>query len=261
MMTEEYDIAKVRELVNLHLEQSRLATDRIPVNNLPNLAEFNKSAAGSFYYVIDFVAGRFTYFTESIKDLFGISADDAIAMEPAEFLMRLSHPEDLPSIFQISEDWHAYCKTLPIEKLKDTRLLSCWRVKNTKGEYVKIVNQTSILSISPDKTITQTFAALSVAAFISDFEVATAVVVDITNGEELQSFSPKTKVVEDRLTKREIQVLRLLAVGYKNKEVGERLGISVHTVETHRKHIMSKLGVSTAIDLVWKAIEYNLIDT
>jgi DNA-binding NarL/FixJ family response regulator len=61
------------------------------------------------------------------------------------------------------------------------------------------------------------------------------------------------------ITAREEQVLRLLAVGYSNKEIGTKLDISVKTVETHRARIMRKLHVHTAIDLVRYAIRHRLV--
>lgn len=61
------------------------------------------------------------------------------------------------------------------------------------------------------------------------------------------------------LTPREQEVLELLAMGHTNSQVGERLGISVRTVETHRANIQHKLGVSNRSDLVLFAFENGLI--
>jgi two-component system response regulator NreC len=56
------------------------------------------------------------------------------------------------------------------------------------------------------------------------------------------------------LTEREREVLSLVAQGYTNQEVADRLIISVKTVETHRAHIMSKLGLQTRAELVHYAL-------
>src|SRR5438876_206257 len=52
------------------------------------------------------------------------------------------------------------------------------------------------------------------------------------------------------LTDREREVLTLVAQGYTNQEVADQLIVSVKTVETHRAHIMSKLGLHTRAELV-----------
>jgi two-component system response regulator NreC len=56
------------------------------------------------------------------------------------------------------------------------------------------------------------------------------------------------------LSEREREVLRLVAEGYTNQEVAERLVVSVKTVETHRAHLMSKLGLQTRAELVRYAL-------
>ncbi|MER3513532.1 MAG: hypothetical protein C4310_03325, partial [Chloroflexota bacterium] len=61
------------------------------------------------------------------------------------------------------------------------------------------------------------------------------------------------------LTAREIEVLRLIAQGYTNAEIAERLVISVKTVETHKAHIMDKLGRRSRVELVRYALEKGLL--
>lgn len=56
------------------------------------------------------------------------------------------------------------------------------------------------------------------------------------------------------LTDRESEVLRLIAWGYSNKEIAERLAVSVKTVEAHKANAMRKLGISRRIDIVRFAI-------
>ena len=56
------------------------------------------------------------------------------------------------------------------------------------------------------------------------------------------------------LTDREREVLGLVAQGYTNQEIADRLIVSVKTVETHRAHIMSKLGLETRAELVRYAL-------
>jgi DNA-binding NarL/FixJ family response regulator len=64
----------------------------------------------------------------------------------------------------------------------------------------------------------------------------------------------------DTLTPREQEIFALLAEGHSLKEIGERLFISPKTVENHRTHIMSKLGVRTSLELVRYAAKVGIID-
>ncbi|HEX6863597.1 MAG TPA: response regulator transcription factor [Thermoanaerobaculia bacterium] len=63
----------------------------------------------------------------------------------------------------------------------------------------------------------------------------------------------------DPLTEREIEVLRLLARGYSNREIGDALDIAEGTVKNHISHILSKLGVRDRTRAVLKALELELI--
>lgn len=72
--------------------------------------------------------------------------------------------------------------------------------------------------------------------------------------------SPNNSKTDNTLSERELDVLKLLAIGKANKEIAEDLFISVHTVISHRKNISNKLGVKSTAALVIYAVANNLID-
>ena len=63
----------------------------------------------------------------------------------------------------------------------------------------------------------------------------------------------------DGLTDREVEVLRMIALGHTNREIAQRLYISVRTVETHRAHIQQKLRLSARSELVRYALDHRLV--
>jgi len=63
----------------------------------------------------------------------------------------------------------------------------------------------------------------------------------------------------DELTPREQEVLTLIAEGYSNNEIADRLGISAKTVDRHRENIMAKLDMHNRVELVKYAIKKGLI--
>ena len=62
------------------------------------------------------------------------------------------------------------------------------------------------------------------------------------------------------LSDRELEVLKMMALGLTNTEIGQRLYVSVRTVETHRSHIHQKLNVRNRAELVRRAKEAGLLD-
>lgn len=76
-------------------------------------------------------------------------------------------------------------------------------------------------------------------------------------------YLPKSssKGTDSVLTERETEVLKLIALGYMNKEIAETLQLSVKTVETHKSRIMEKIHCAKRYDLVRYAIDHGYILT
>ena len=64
----------------------------------------------------------------------------------------------------------------------------------------------------------------------------------------------------DPLTDREKEVLRLLALGHTNQEIAKLLFVSVRTAETHRAHVLQKLGLGSRAELVRYALAQGLLE-
>ena len=71
--------------------------------------------------------------------------------------------------------------------------------------------------------------------------------------------SQKVQLLREILTRREREILNLIAEGYTNKEISDSLYLSVHTVETHRHHIMEKLNVHSTAALISLAVEKGIL--
>ena len=103
-------------------------------------------------------------------------------------------------------------------------------------------------------------------------------VKDETSGESVNIYDDKAAIVNkvngflngfgarnedagvNELTKREIDVLQLVSRGLANKEVAEKLSISIHTVISHRKNISEKTGIKSASGLTMYAVLKKIID-
>ncbi|HEY3189973.1 MAG TPA: response regulator transcription factor [Solirubrobacteraceae bacterium] len=64
----------------------------------------------------------------------------------------------------------------------------------------------------------------------------------------------------DDLSARELDVLRLIALGHTNSEIADQLHLSVRTIETHRAHIQQKLRLSARAELVRYALDRGLVE-
>jgi DNA-binding NarL/FixJ family response regulator len=80
-----------------------------------------------------------------------------------------------------------------------------------------------------------------------------------TNERTDKEEKPERKKLSGELTKREYEVLEWVAEGKSNKEVADHLFISVKTVETHKMHILEKLGLKNTAEVVKYAIKNKII--
>ena len=76
-------------------------------------------------------------------------------------------------------------------------------------------------------------------------------------GERLAAEPPKPP---NNLSGRELEVLKLITLGYTNGEIAGKLFLSVRTIESHRAQVQAKTGRSTRADLVVYAREHHLVD-
>ncbi len=77
--------------------------------------------------------------------------------------------------------------------------------------------------------------------------------------EEIASSGETRSGEPSLLTKREEEVVRLVAEGLSSREIAERLHLGIKTVETHRAHIMEKVGVHNAAELILYAIRQGIV--
>lgn len=80
-----------------------------------------------------------------------------------------------------------------------------------------------------------------------------------TRASSLEPVIPPRKRRPEALTTREQEILELIWTGFKNKEIAQRLKISVKTVEAHRANMMKKIRVSNTAQLLKAAIQGKML--
>ncbi|MFK7757451.1 MAG: DNA-binding response regulator [Flavobacteriales bacterium] len=77
---------------------------------------------------------------------------------------------------------------------------------------------------------------------------------------DVQDFNPDHFSCEPiKLSVREIEVIKLISEGYTNSQIADKLYLSSHTINTHRKNIMAKLGVNNTAAIVMYAVKSKII--
>ena len=78
-------------------------------------------------------------------------------------------------------------------------------------------------------------------------------------GARIAAAPPEPAGPPDDLTEREVEILRLIALGHTNAEIAALLFLSVRTVESHRAHIQQKIRLTSRAELVRYALEHGFM--
>lgn len=116
-----------------------------------------------------------------------------------------------------------------------------------------------ILKNAPDEQLILAVRTVYRGETYIDMKLTTSLVnefINQSNQEEVNYSSDPFKV----LSKRELEILPLIAKGYGNKEIAEKLFVSVKTVEAHKTHIMNKLNLKSKPELVEYALKKKLLE-
>ena len=79
-------------------------------------------------------------------------------------------------------------------------------------------------------------------------------------GAKIAAQPPQPAGPPDDLTEREVDILRLIALGHTNNEIAEQLFLSVRTVESHRARVQQKTGLTTRAQLVRYALDNDIVE-
>lgn len=147
--------------------------------------------------------------------------------------------------------------------------LECTRLIHKKYPDVKVV----ALSQYPEKRFVKTMIKNGASGYLlkdaSKGELVSAI-NKVFEGEQyinerlfkdlnFNTFNPNPSPLFPELTKREIEILRLICQEYSSQEISEKLRISFHTVESHRANLMNKGGVKNTAGLVRWAVENEFV--
>jgi DNA-binding NarL/FixJ family response regulator len=113
-----------------------------------------------------------------------------------------------------------------------------------------------LLKNSPGKDVIRAIRAVRSGESVLDSEVTRKLVQRLAS----LSKSPEEREANGQLTSREIEILKWAARGLSNKELSEKLFISLRTVKAHMTNIFNKLGCSSRTDAIIKGLKQGYID-
>ena len=155
------------------------------------------------------------------------------------------HPDDLIKKHLLELKFTQLLKSLPNEKRSDFQITSIIRMKNNTGQYKYIRHRMFYVQncTSGNLWLALCLYNLSHDEFIDD--LPHGVIVNSSTGEIVNPNKERTNSI---LSKREIEILKLIERGNRSEDISQGLCISKNTVSRHRQNILSKLRVKNSLE-------------
>ncbi|MGA2974511.1 MAG: LuxR C-terminal-related transcriptional regulator [Spirochaetia bacterium] len=252
-------LAEYRRSLQLErLEPANLDYTRL-VYHVPLLERLD-AVEGSSVALFDLYKMSYVFLTSSFKFLLGYRRDQAMEKGPEYFYDQM-HPDDLPIVLDTVSRSLRFLHGLSGAERKDYTLSFDFRMRQAGGGYVRLVQQVIVLEQDRRGAV---WLILIVNDIVKDGSLEAPTrrqLRNIRNG-KMYLFVPEEEPGNETrpsLTRRELEVLGLVAVGMVSREIADRLFISVATVNNHRQHILEKMGAKNCAEAVRYAAELGLL--
>lgn len=215
----------------------------------------------SFFYVVKFPDGHYNFLGRQQEAVSGYSNEEFMIRGVSLFLENI-HPEEVGIVLQqVYPDITSFLATLDEGARKQVLIQYNYRFRRKNGVFINLLENVHVLELDAagrpavalgNVIMLQNQEVLPLRLSIKMFRQG-----DVAEVVFSKAYSP---LREDRiLTERELEILRHVAIGKTSKEIAEQLFISPHTVDTHRRNLLKKLGCRSVVDLTQVAFHNGIL--
>jgi len=208
----------------------------------------------------DLYRRRYAFLTSSFKFLLGYDREQALGQGPEYFYRRMPE-EDLQFVLETVTGTMRFLYCQPGGERRDYKLGFDFRIRRADGRLIRLLQQVVVLELDARGNI---WLVLAVNDRIGGPPEAPPrrSLRHLGNGKSYLFAAEEPQAAAaagPELTRREIEVLGLVAVGLASREIADRLYISTATVNNHRQRILSKTGARNSSEAVRYAARLGLL--
>lgn len=226
-------------------------------------SHFKKMAAlmapgKSYYYIANFHNLQLELVSNSVTNFTGKEPEEV----NMELLLSLAVPEEIEQIHkkeQVISDF--FLDYLDTPEMLNYKVVYTYKMQDYKGKERIILHQATVLSLNEEGRFVHVFSIHSDishlvsnstqdVSFINIEEGKSFYNIDTSEGKFQENNFSKKKKLRELLSKRELEIIKKLALGNSADEISDQLNISPHTVKTHKKNILRKTNCKNSTQLV-----------
>lgn len=205
----------------------------------------------SFFWLINYLKREPAYVSSSVKEVLGYHKAFLNNASMGNYL-RLVPAEDRVLLKKVFSDIHAYYQQIPLQEIGQYRFDFNYRIQRADYRLISVMQQTMFLQASASGF---PLIELSMVTDFSTYKTNTLIQLQVFKAEQ-GGYKPLAAWQYDedleKLTDREREVLSLIAQGQTDKDIADQMNISLHTVKTHRKNIVTKTNSRNSAEAVNK---------
>jgi DNA-binding CsgD family transcriptional regulator/PAS domain-containing protein len=241
-----------QDYAEVAIDYDRFVQDNPAWANLLNLSP-------CITYIGDIRTQQYCFISNNTKAILGY-APQLFLEKGLPFLNSITHPDDLPKTWNLVKKIWDFLIALPADKRKHYTFNHDYRLAKPDGTYIRILEQSSILQQDSNGNITHVMGICSDITHQKKHETLSASLVS-QEDQICLFFTPDQEGQNPQkvLSKRELEIVKLIAEGYSSKLIADILCIGFHTVNTHRQNILRKTNTRNTGEFVQYAAGRGLI--
>jgi len=218
--------------------------------------------SSSFFYVVQFPMGKYHFLGKQQEHVSGYANEEFMEKGIERFLQCL-HPEEISIILE--EIYHDITKFIASQQSDADRvrlqIQYNYRFKRKNGKFANLLEQIQALELDESGRVSLVLGNVIMLQHTETLPLRLSIRQFKTDGMSRtvfkKTYSPFS--LEYKITKREEEMLRYLASGNTSKEIANKLFISPHTVDTHRRNLLKKMRCKSVVELTRKAFNNGLL--
>lgn len=242
-------IKNTRSLLSSKLLSQPLLTDKEDPNLLNETIEFIRKLSaheGNICILSDLKARKSYLFYNAVAQKIGLMQGEfEIESIWEDELLDLIHPEDVEKKYKLELSFFNVCKSMDEQSRKGNELITTLRIKSIEGNYVQFKHRLIYFDKSEAGDMVLALCLYNLVIEYPGCEAPNGVIVNLRSGKVI---SQGVDGLSEILSLREKQIMQLIKLGDRSKDIAEKLSLSIHTVNRHRQNIFNKLNVTNAIE-------------
>jgi len=218
--------------------------------------------SASFFYVMEIPSNKYRFIGRQQINISGY-ANDEFYEKGVELFLKLVHPEDIGIILdRIYPSMIREIAKLRLEDRKKVQIQYNYKFQRKTGEYLNLMEHVYILEVDDSGMAALLLGNVIMMDSSDQLPIKLSIKLINERGFAETVFNETYRSVRNQLegvTARELEILQNLATGKTSQEIGELLYVSRHTVDTHRRNLLRKLGCKSVVDLTRIAFQNGLL--